>query len=178
MKASVFIATSLDGFIARENGGLDWLPGIGTGPAEEDYGYKEFMDSVDALVMGRHSYEKVLTFGQWPYEDKPVVVLSSRSVDIPEKIAPWVTSMSGAPAEIVARLSEQGKKHLYVDGGKTIQTFLDARLIQQLIITRIPILLGSGIPLFGPLRRDVNLRHAGTRQYASGLVQSTYEVLG
>lgn len=177
MKASVYIATSLDGFIARENGEIDWLPGIDMGPAGEDYGYKGFMDSIDVLVMGRHTYDKVLTFGEWPYGEKPVVILTSRALTIPQKIAPMVTSMSGPPAEIVSQLSARGLTHAYVDGGKTIQNFLDAGLIHQLIITTIPVLLGHGISLFGPLRHDIRLRHIETRQFPNGLVQSTYEVV-
>lgn len=178
MKSSVYIATSLDGFIARENGDIDWLPGVNTDGSGEDYGYKEFMDTVDILVMGRHTYEKVLTFNEWPYGNKPVVVLSSGSVNIPGHISQTVKSMSGSPSELVNQLSERGARHLYIDGGKTIQRFLDAGLIQQLIITRVPILIGSGIPLFGPLKRDILLRHIETREFASGLVQSKYEIIG
>lgn len=177
MRASIYIATSLDGFIARENGDIDWLPGIETGPTGEDYGYKNFMDSIDVLIMGRHTYEKVLTFGGWPYGKKSVVVLSSHSVEIPRKIARSVTWMSGAPAEILTNLSDHGAKHAYVDGGKTIQRFLEAGLIQQLIITRVPVLIGSGILLFGPLSHDVKLRHIETRQFRNGLVQSKYELI-
>ena len=178
LKASVYIATSLDGFIARENGDIDWLPGGGTAESGEDYGYKEFMDTVDVLVIGRNSYEKVLTFNEWPYGDKPVVVLSSGSLNIPEHIAETVESMSCSPAKVVRQLSARGARHLYVDGGKTIQGFLDAGLIQQLIITKIPILIGSGIPLFGPLKRDIKLWHIETRPFADGLVRSKYEVIG
>ncbi|OGF55731.1 MAG: deaminase [Candidatus Fraserbacteria bacterium RBG_16_55_9] len=177
MKAFVYIATSLDGFIARENGEIDWLPGGGSEEGGEDYGYKEFMDTVDVLVMGRNTYEKVLTFGEWPYGNKPVVVLSSRSLSIPKQIAQSVEAMSCSPAELVSQLSERGARHLYIDGSKTIQGFLDAGLIQRLVITRIPILIGRGIPLFGPLVRDIKLRHIKTRQFSSGLVQSEYEVL-
>ncbi len=144
----------------------------------EEYGYREFIDTVDVIIVGRHTYEKVLTFGGWPYGRKSVVVLSSGSVIIPDKIADSVTSMSGSPAEILGRLSARGAEHAYVDGGKTIQRFLDAGLIRQLIITRIPILLGRGIPLFGPLRHDIRLRHTETRQFSSGLVQSRYEIVG
>ncbi len=178
MKASVYIATSLDGFIARENGEIDWLSGEGSEGSGEDYGYKEFMDTVDVVVMGRNTYEKVLTFGEWPYGTRPVVVLSSRAVTIPEHIAQFVESMPCSPLSLVSQLSERGARHLYVDGGKTIQGFLNAGLIQQLILTRIPILIGSGIPLFGPLKHDIKLRHIETRQLASGLVQSKYEVVG
>lgn len=178
MKASVFIATSLDGYIARENGDIDWLHDAGCEESGEDYGYKEFMNSVDVLVMGRHSYEKVLTFGEWPYGSKPVVVLSSKPVNIPERIAGSVESMSCSPSDLVRRLSERGAKHLYIDGGKTIQGFLNAGLIQQITITRIPILIGSGIPLFGPLQQDIRLRLITTRHFPNGLVQSMYEVAG
>jgi dihydrofolate reductase len=175
MKAIVYIATSLDGLIARPNGDIDWL---GDPPSEggEDYGYKKFMDTVDVLVMGRHTFEKLRSFGKWPYGSKPVVVLSSRSLSIPEEISDSVESMSCSPAELAARLSKRGAKHLYVDGGKTIQGFLVAGLIQRLIITKIPVLIGGGIPLFGSLQRDIKLRHVRTRDFPGGIVQSEYEV--
>jgi dihydrofolate reductase len=170
MKASVFIATSLDGFIARQDGGLDWLPADGGEP----HGYTEFIDTVDAIVIGRGTFEKVLTFSDWPYGEKPVVVLSSRPTDLLAPAGAVCDIMDGTPHEIVARLSQRGMKHLYIDGGVTIQRFLEAGLIQRLIITRIPVLLGSGIPLFGAVSRDIQLEHIATRSYASGLVQSEY----
>jgi len=171
VKASVFIATSLDGFIARANGDLDWLPPGGGEP----HGYDEFMASVDALVIGRKTFETVLTFDTWPYGEKPVFVLSTRTL-APVPLGAVVERMSGAPAELLSQLAARGIRHVYVDGAVTIQRFLQAGLIQRLIITRIPVLLGEGIPLFGPLQRDVGLRHVATRQYASGLVQSEYVV--
>jgi dihydrofolate reductase len=173
MKASVFVGTSLDGFIARRNGDFDFLPEGGGEP----HGYEEFLASVDAIVIGRNTFEKVLTLGPWPYGSKRVVVLSSRPVDLSVAPGGVVERMSGPPAEIVARLAASGAHHLYVDGGITIQRFLDAGLIQRLVITRVPVLVGDGIPLFGPLARDVALRHVATRQYASGLVQSEYVVV-
>jgi dihydrofolate reductase len=148
----------------------------GGGKDREDYGYKAFMDTVDVLVMGRNTYEKVLTFVDWPYGTKPIVVLSSRSLAIPGHIAKSVESISCSPTELVSRLGARGAKHLYIDGGKTIQGFLNAGLISRLIITRIPVLIGSGIPLFGPLEHDIKLRHIETRQFSNGLVQSEYEV--
>lgn len=172
MKASVFIATSLDGFIARADGGIDWLP-VGGG---EPHGYEEFIATVDALVIGRKSYETVLGFDPWPYGDKPVFVLSSGTLT-PTPPGAVVEQMSGDPVEIVSRLATRGIRHIYVDGGITIQRFLQAGLIQRLIITRIPVLLGSGIPLFGPLQRDIVLRHVSTRSLGGGLVQSEYTVV-
>lgn len=173
MKASVFIATSLDGFIARADGGLDWLPAGGG----ETHGYDEFMASVDALVIGRHTFETVLGFDAWPYGTKPVFVLSTHP-PAPAPEGAVVECWAGTPQEITSRLAARGFRHAYVDGGITIQRFLQAGLIQRLIITRIPVLLGAGIPLFGKLQRDVLLKHVATRQYASGLVQSEYLVGG
>lgn len=171
MKTSVFIATSLDGFIARANGDLDWLPAGGGEP----HGYDEFMATVDALVIGRKTFETVLTFATWPYGAKPVFVLSTRTL-APVPPGAVVERMSGTPDEIVSQLAARGLGHVYVDGGITIQRFLQAGLIQRLIITRIPVLIGTGIPLFGPVQHDIVLKHVGTRQYASGLVQSEYLV--
>lgn len=169
--ASVFIGTSLDGFIARANGDLDWLPPGGGEP----HGYDEFMVTVDALVIGRKTFETVLTFDTWPYGEKPVFVLSTRTL-VPAPPGAVVERMSGDPAEIVSQLAARGIRHVYVDGGITIQRFLQAGLIQRLIITRVPVLIGTGIPLFGVTQRDIALKHVGTRQYASGLVQSEYAV--
>jgi len=171
VKASVFVGTSVDGFIARVNGELDFLPPGGGEP----HGYDEFMASVDALVIGRNTLETVLGFAEWPYGTKPVFVLSTRALPpVPKGAA--VEHMSGEPAEILRQLEARGIGHVYVDGGITIQRFLQAGLIQRLTITRVPVLIGSGIPLFGGLARDVVLRHVATRHYPSGLVQSEYEV--
>lgn len=170
MKATVFIATSLDGFIARLDGALDWLPANGGEP----HGYAEFIASVDTIVIGRKTFETVLTFADWPYGKKPVVVLSSRPADLVAPAGAVCDMMAGTPHEVVARLSQRGLKHLYIDGGVTIQRFLEAALIQRLIITRIPVILGSGIPLFGSVSRDIRLEHVATRSYPSGLVQSEY----
>lgn len=171
MKASVFVGTSLDGFIARANGSFDFLPPGGGEP----HGYDEFMTTVDALIIGRKTFETVLTFASWPYGEKPVFVLSTRTL-APVPLGAVVERMSGAPAEIVAQLAARGIRHVYVDGGITIQRFLQAGLIQRLIITRVPVLIGNGIPLFGVTESDIVLRHVATRQYASGLVQSEYVV--
>jgi dihydrofolate reductase len=167
----VFVGTSLDGFIARTNGAFDFLPPGGGEP----HGYDEFMATVDALVIGRKTFETALAFATWPYGEKPVIVLSTRPL-APAPRGAVVERMSGAPADIVSQLAARGIGHAYVDGGITIQRFLEAGLIQRLVITRVPVLIGTGIPLFGALERDIVLRHVGTRQYASGLVQSEYSV--
>ena len=171
MRVSVFVGTSVDGFIARANGDLDFLPPGGGEP----HGYDEFMATVDALVIGRKTFETVLTFATWPYGEKPVCVLSTRPL-APPPLGAVVERMAGAPAEIVSQLAARGIRHVYVDGGITIQRFLQAGLVQRLIITRVPVLIGAGVPLFGALPRDIALTHVATRQYASGLVQSEYLV--
>jgi dihydrofolate reductase len=171
VKASVFIGTSLDGFIARPNGAFDFLPSGGGEP----HGYEEFMATVDALVIGRNTFDTVLGFDAWPYGRKPVFVLSTRALS-PTPTGAVVERMSGAPSAIVAQLAARGFGHIYVDGGITIQAFLEAGLIQHLVITRVPVLIGVGIPLFGALPRDIQLQHVETRQYASGLVQSEYTI--
>jgi dihydrofolate reductase len=172
MSVSVFIGTSVDGFIARPNGDLDFLPPGGGEP----HGYDEFMATVDALVIGRKTFETVLAFPAWPYGEKRVVVLSSRPVDLSAVRGGVVEHMAGPPAEIVSKLAASGAHHLYVDGGITIQQFLRAGLIQRIIITRVPVLIGEGIPLFGTLPRDIQLRHVATKHYASGLVQTEYRI--
>jgi dihydrofolate reductase len=176
IKASVFIATSLDGFIARSNGDLDWLTGAQSASTEQDYGYQEFMDTVDTIVLGRNTFELVLTFDTWPYSGKNVVVISSKPRAVPPHLVDSVEWLSLPPQDLVERLASQGATHLYVDGGKTIQGFLRAGLIDELTITLVPILIGTGVPLFGSLDHDVKLTHIATRQFESGFVQSKYRV--
>jgi dihydrofolate reductase len=171
MTITVFVGTSVDGFIARPNGDLDFLPPGGGEP----HGYNEFIATVDAIVIGRKTFETVLAMEDWPYSDKRVVVLSSRPVDL-SGAGGVVEQMGGPPADIVSQLAASGAHHLYIDGGITIQGFLRAGLIQRLVITRVPVLIGGGVPLFGALPRDIRLRHIATRHYPSGLVQSEYQV--
>jgi dihydrofolate reductase len=172
VKASVFIGTSVDGFIARRNGYIDFLPEGGGEP----HGYTEFIATVDTLVIGHKTLDTVLGMEEWPYGDKRVVVLSSSKLDL-SKAKGQVEQMSGSPEEIVKQLEASGTKHAYVDGGVTIQRFLRAGLIQRITITRVPVLIGEGIPLFGSLTGDVRLRHISTQAYKSGLVKSEYEVV-
>ena len=173
MKTSVFVGTSVDGFIARRDGALDFLDAAGG----DAHGYEEFIASIDTIVIGRKTFETVLGFGEaWPYGDKRVVILSSRPLDLSVVKGGVVEQMSGEPAEIAAKLAASGARHLYVDGGITIQRFLREGLIDRLVVTRVPVLIGEGIPLFGSVPHDVRLRHLGTRSYPSGLVQSEYAV--
>ena len=124
----------------------------------------------------RKTFEVVLSFGKWYYGKKQVIVLSSRPLDFSSIEGGVVEQMSGEPVEIVKQLRSRGFKQAYIDGGITIQRFLAAGLIDRLVITRVPVLIGVGIPLFGPLSRDINLRHIATRSYNGGLVQSEYEI--
>jgi dihydrofolate reductase len=176
---SVYIATSVDGFIARPDGSVDWLerPEYATG---EPLGlpYEVFIGSVDALVMGRHTFETVLGFGiAWPYQGTPVTVLSSRELVIPDALRSRVTRSSGSPDEVLARLAEAGARHVYVDGGDTVRRFLRAGRIDHLTITCIPVLLGDGIPLFGAIGREVRLEHLATSSASNGFVQTRYRVV-
>lgn len=172
MPVSVFVGTSLDGFIARPDGSFDFLP---TDGAPGETGFEEFFAGVDALVMGRGTYETALAFPDWPYGGKPVVVLSHR--DLPGPPRPTVERMQGEPGQVVAALAARGLRSLYVDGGLTIQAFLRAGVVDRLVVTRVPVLIGVGRPLFGPLPRDVPLRHVATRTLSGGMVQSTYDVV-
>jgi dihydrofolate reductase len=173
MKLSVFCGVSVDGFLARLDHALDFLDAGG----QEPRGFEEFCSSVDVVVIGRRTFEVVMKLGHLAlYGKKPVVVLSSRPPDFSSVKGGVVEQMSGEPAEIVKQLKARGFIHAYVDGGITIQRFLVAGLIDRLVITRVPVLIGTGVPLFGPVPRDINLRHVATRSYKGGLVQSEYEI--
>ena len=178
-KCSVFIATSLDGFISRKDGDIDWLKeASAVVPEGKDSGYEEFMSSVDALVMGRNTFEQVLSFdGAWPYGTLPVVVLSRQMNSLPDDVPATVSLTSEDPAMLVQRLSAEGSNQLYIDGGLTIQSFLAAGLIDEIIITTIPIILGDGKPLFGPLPGDVKLELISSQAFDFGFVQSKYRVV-
>jgi dihydrofolate reductase len=177
-ECAIFVGVSLDGFIARPNGDLDWLMGEGGGDSAE-YGYNEFIADIDAIVMGRKTFEKVLTFDKWYYGKKRVVVLTNHPIDlsVAQARGGLVEVMAGSPAEMVSKLAFSGARRLYVDGGITIQQFLRAGLIHRLIISRLPVLIGEGIPLFGSILRDIRLNHIATRTYPGGMVQSEYRTV-
>jgi len=175
-KVSVFIATSLDGYISRPDGSIDWLEEANRHvPKGEDCGYGTFIGGIDALVMGRRTFEQALAFDPWPYA-KPVTVLSRSDLRIPAAAAGKASLSSESPRALIERLSRQGAKHVYVDGGLTIQSFLAAGLIDEITITVIPVLLGAGRALFGPLAEDVKLDHLSTKTYDFGFVQNRYRI--
>lgn len=175
MANKVFMATSLDGFIADNNGGVDWLNDP-SGAPESDGGFAEFMDTIDAMVMGRNTYEKILSFDcDWPYTKK-VFVLSNTLKNVDTALTGQVEIANGDPHNITRTLNDLGYPHLYIDGGQTVQNFLQQGLIDEITITRIPALLGSGIPLFGPLEKMIKLRHSETKTFGNRMVQSRYMV--
>jgi dihydrofolate reductase len=173
MKLSVFCGVSVDGFLARTDDTFDFL----LAGEQEPRGFHEFLASVDVVVMGRRTFEVVQQLGHLElYGGKPTMVLSGRPLNLSSGNGAKVEKMSGEPAEIVNQLESRAFKHAYVDGGITIQRFLAAGLVDRMVITRVPVLIGAGIPLFGPVPRDINLRHVATRSYPGGLVQSEYEI--
>lgn len=176
-KVSVYIATSLDGFIARPDGDIEWLHEVEPIGGDDDAGYGAFFDSIDVLVMGRGSFEKVVEFDPWPYGSKPVVVLSKSLTEVPEKLRDSVRIDASPAQELVEKLSGEGYKRIYLDGGKVIQSYLRAGLVDDMTLTTIPVLIGDGRPLFGPLEQDIKLRLIETKSWNNGMVQSKYEVV-
>ncbi|MBK1877070.1 dihydrofolate reductase family protein [Pelagicoccus mobilis] len=175
MSNYVYIATSLDGYIATPDGGVEWLDDA-PNPDGSDFGFAEFISRVDGILMGRGTFEKVLSFDMpWMYE-KPVYVLSNSLSSVPEELEGKVMIVRGALREVLDRLSKEGVENLYVDGGKVIQSFLRERLIDELIITRIPKLLGKGIPLFGDLDEIMNFEHMETEVLNNYMVKSRYRL--
>jgi dihydrofolate reductase len=172
--AEVFIATSLDGFIARADGDIDWLVNRPV-PEGEDFGYKSFMDGIGALVMGRQSFDKALTFPEWPYP-VPVMVLSRspEMVGVPQALRDKVRVTSAEPAAVLRDLAEQGVTRVYIDGGQVVRAFLAAGLIRRMIVTLIPVLLGQGRPLWGHCAGDMDLRLVAARHWDNGFVQVEY----
>lgn len=169
----IFIATSIDGFIARENDDLDWLELPGSDA--EDHGYDAFIAQMDGIVMGRGTYEKVKTFGAWPYK-VPVLVLSRTLAGTETPPADNVTFHDTSPDEAMQICKDMGWKKAYIDGGQIIQSFLKADLVEDMIVSRIPVLLGAGKALFGALDGGIKLQHLVTQSFPSGLTQSRYRI--
>jgi len=169
-KISIYIATSIDGYIAREDGSLDWLDRIdGQG---SDYGFNDFFGSIDALVLGKNTYEKVMTFPKWPYSGKRVIVLSKSLTSV----MPEAELFSGNASDLAAKLHTDGIQHVWIDGGLTISHFLQSGLVDKMTLTIIPVILGSGIPLFNPLSSEILCKLSSSQGYPSGLVQLTYDI--
>jgi dihydrofolate reductase len=169
----VYIGTSLDGHIADKNGGIDWLSCI-PNPDHSDFGFADFMSGMDALVMGRNTFETVLSFdGPWPYA-KHVFVLSNTLKEVPEKVKDKATVVSGDLKTVVTSINENGYKKLYIDGGKTIQSFLREDLIDEMIITTIPVVLGSGTPLFNNLDKPIHFDLVDTEILLGQMVKHHY----
>ena len=171
----VFMATSLDGFVARQDHRLDWLMKQQT--EGEDHGYDNFIADMDGIVMGRGSYETVLGFDSWPY-DKPVIVMSGSvsERDIPAALRDHVRLTTLAPTDLMASLRKEGWTRAYIDGGQLVQSFLRDGLIKDLVLTVVPVLIGEGIRLFGPVPQDIDLELVGTKSFKSGLVQIRYRI--
>lgn len=178
-KASVYIATTVDGYIAEKDGSVDFLDQYQSSASDGDMGFAEFLNSIDLLIMGRKTFDQVISFGDnlWPYGDRQVWVWSRdpSSVTIPKIRSNKVVGVSGEPRELLKMAQQKGFRHVYVDGGTTIKNFLSQGCIDDLILTRVPLLLGEGIPLFVEMQR-ISLEHVSTKSYSNGLVQSHYRV--
>ena len=172
MPGIVYIAASLDGYIARKDGNIDWLM-ESPNPENSDYGFSAFMDRIDAILMGRNTFETVIGFDQWPYT-KPVFVLSKNLEELPHAYREKAELISNDPKKVIGDLNERGFENIYIDGGKTIQSFLKQDLIDELIITRVPIILGSGIPLFSDMDQEIKFRLVETEILNEDLVKSRY----
>lgn len=184
MKCSVYIATSTDGYIARKDGSVDWLHSAGNSQADmgshADMGFAEYISSVDCLIMGRKCMEMIASMDlspeQWPYGDTRVIVLSNTLKQAPTNLQDKVEMYSGELTALIAMLESEGHQHAYIDGGATIQSFLNLKLINEITITRAPVILGEGIALFGKTATDINLTQASAIAFANDFVQVNYQV--
>ena len=183
MKCSVYIATSADGYIAAPDGGVDWLHTAGNLKADmgsEDMGFQSFMDSVDCMIMGRKCMEMIssmnLTPEQWPYGDMRIVVLSNTVKEPPENLRGKIEMYSGDIQDLIIKLESCGLKHAYIDGGSTITSFINLKLINEMTITKVPVLLGGGIPLFGKINKSVKLENAKASAFPNEFIQVKYSV--
>lgn len=178
----MFVGTSVDGFIARPDGAVDFL-GVAE-PIEGDMGFAAFMAGIDVMVMGRNTFDTVIdmitadeSIG-WPYGQTPVMVMTSRPLEIPPALTETVEATAADPVELLEMLADRGHEHAYIDGGLTVQSFLRAGLVDELIVTDVPVLIGSGRALFGELDSDIVLDHVETIVFENGCVQTRYELGG
>lgn len=184
MKCSVFIATSADGYIATVDGGVDWLETAGRSDVDldeqSDMGFNSFIASVDCMIMGRGCMEKLASFNltpeQWPYGNIRIIALSNSLKKVPDNLKGRVELYSGDISTLIAELERAEFKHAYIDGGYTITSFLNERLINEITITQAPVLLGNGKPLFGVTRYQIKLKNAQATSFANDFVQLKYEV--
>jgi dihydrofolate reductase len=176
MKVFVFIAVSVDGYIAREDNTIDWLENSDAN-SDQDYGYQEFINRIDAILMGRNTFDVVRDLKDWSYKELPFFVLTHHPNTLQLGKYENAQAIQGEPGEVILELENRGFDHIYIDGGKTISEFLSESLIDEMIITRIPILLGKGIPLFGLLENEIKLELMSTIDFKDGLVQNKYRVL-
>ena len=178
MEFSVFIAVSVDGFIADENGDIDWLMDAGEPDENEEFGFQEFFSSIDIMIMGRKTMDTVLSFDiEWPYNGKRVIVLSNTMKEVPLELKNKIEIYSGSIKDLAEALINQGYKKAYVDGGKTIQSFIQEGLIDEITITTVPVILGEGIPLFARNRRIMKLEHIKSAYLGGGFTASRYRIL-
>ncbi|MDQ2686203.1 MAG: dihydrofolate reductase family protein [Thermoproteota archaeon] len=178
VKVSVFIGTSVDGFIAREDGDIGWLDEANKmAPPGEDFGFNGFLGSVDLIIMGRKTFEQVITFDRWSYKETRMIVLTSKNIPIPKKLEKTVTTYDvPSPKQLINELSHQSVDHVYIDGGIVIQDFLSAGLVDEITVTIVPILIGKGKSFSGLLAKDLFLQHLKTTVYDFGFVQNKYKV--
>lgn len=184
MKCSVFIATSADGYIATLDDGIEWLETSGKTDVDlgeqSDMGFNDFIASVDCMIMGRGCMEKLASFNltpeQWPYGNIRVIALSNSTREVPENLKAWVETYSGNVPALISELESDGFKHAYVDGGATVTSFLNMKLINEMIITQAPILLGAGKPLFGQTTQSIKLENTQAIAFPNDYIQIKYEI--
>ncbi len=178
VKVSVFIGTSLDGYISRSDGSIDWLEKANEKVTSgDDFGFSSFLNSIDMLIMGRKTFEHVLTFENWLYKDKKIIVMSTKQIEIPRNMMETVTVTKESPNQLIERLSDETIKHIYVDGGMVIHSFLASGLVNEIIVTIVPILIGNGKSFSGILPMDISLQHLKSTTFESGFVQIHYRVV-
>ena len=190
MKCSMFIAPSVDGFIAKEDGGVDWLETVGDSVSKIDEkselmkyfndSFKNYMKSIDCMIMGRKLMEVLSSFNlspeQWPYGDIRIIAISDTLNKVPKNLSKYVEMYSGSIPTLISKLEKQGYKKAYIDGGITITSFFNLGLINEITLTLAPILLGRGIPLFGNFSKQIKLTDAKATAFPNNFIELKYKV--